>query len=53
MLILTALPFGGGVRNEIRRGEEAAVEGSVDNAGINGKVCPAIRYLKEVIQTAG
>ena len=52
MLLLTALPLGAGVRNEIRRGEEAAVEGSVDNAG-NGKVCPAIRYLQEVIQAAG
>ena len=52
MLLLTALPFGGGVRNEIRRREDPVVEGSVDNAG-NGKVCPAIRYLQEVIQAAG
>ena len=52
MLLLAALPFGEGVRNEPRRIEEPPVLGTVDNAG-NGKVCPAIRYLEEVIQAAG
>jgi len=41
-----------GVRIETRRREEPPVVGTVDNAG-NGKVCPAIRYLEEVLQTAG
>ena len=46
------LPVGEGARYETRRRKEPPVVGTVDNAG-NGKVCPAIRYLEEVLQTAG
>ena len=49
---LLTLEFGEGVENESRRKEELLDVGTVDNDS-DGKVCPAIRYLEEVVQTAG
>ena len=49
---MMTLAFGEGVKNETRRKEELLDVGTVDNDS-DGKVCPAIRYLEEVVQTAG